>query len=208
MATLSMPSTYQLKSRFQSLLRPLTARLYAAGITANQVTVTTCLLSVALGALLIARPHQLWLFVLLPAWLFVRMALNAVDGMLARDHGQASRLGAVLNEMGDVISDIALYAPFAFVAGSNPWLVAAILLLAMTSEFAGLLGAALGGERGHAGPMGKSDRALVFGIAGLLIGCGAPVADYLNGLWVIMGVLLILTIVNRCRMALGHQGQA
>lgn len=203
-----MPSTYQLKSRFQSLLRPLTRALYAAGITANQVTVVTCLASVLLAALLIAMPWHVWLFLLLPAWLLVRMALNAIDGMLAREHGQASRLGAVLNEMGDVISDIALYAPFAFVAGSNPSWVAAIVVLAVTSEFAGLLGAALGGERSYAGPMGKSDRALVFGIAGLLIGCGAPIASYLNGLWAVMVLLLIITAANRCRAALDHQGRA
>lgn len=203
-----MPSTYQLKSRFQSLLRPLTRALYAAGITANQVTVVTCLVSVLLAALLIAMPWHVWLFLLLPAWLLVRMALNAIDGMLAREHGQASRLGAVLNEMGDVISDIALYAPFAFVAGSNPSWVAAIVVLTVTSEFAGLLGAALGGERSYAGPMGKSDRALVFGIVGLLIGCGAPIAAYFNGLWAVMALLLIITAANRCRAALDHQGRA
>ena len=31
------------------------------------------------------------------------MALNAIDGMLAREHGQKSTLGAYLNELTDVI---------------------------------------------------------------------------------------------------------
>ena len=44
------------------------------------------------------------------------MALNAIDGMLAREYGQKSRLGAYLNELGDVVSDAALYAPFALLA--------------------------------------------------------------------------------------------
>src|SRR5262249_25273306 len=74
-------SVYELKPRFQSLLRPLTARLYAAGVTANQVTVFACVVSVALGALLTARPDPR-LFLLIPAWLFLRMAFNAIDGML------------------------------------------------------------------------------------------------------------------------------
>jgi phosphatidylglycerophosphate synthase len=39
------------------------------------------------------------------------MALNALDGMLARECNQQTRLGAILNETGDVISDIALYFP-------------------------------------------------------------------------------------------------
>lgn len=45
---------------------------------------------------------------------FIRMALNALDGMLARECNQQTRLGAILNETGDVISDIALYLPFYF----------------------------------------------------------------------------------------------
>lgn len=51
---------------------------------------------------------------LLPIVLFIRMALNALDGMLARECNQQTRLGAILNETGDVISDIALYLPFYF----------------------------------------------------------------------------------------------
>ena len=51
------------------------------------------------------------------------MALNALDGMLAREFNQKSRLGAVLNELGDVVSDTALYLPIALVPGVNSALV-------------------------------------------------------------------------------------
>src|SRR5437762_2914779 len=93
---------YELKPGFQGLLRPLVARLAAAGVTANQVTIGAALASVALGVLL-ASLHRGW--ILLPMFLIVRMALNAMDGMLARDYGQQTTLGAVLNEAGDLISD-------------------------------------------------------------------------------------------------------
>ena len=36
--------------------------------------------------------------------LFLRMALNAIDGMLAREFNQKTNLGAYLNELTDVIS--------------------------------------------------------------------------------------------------------
>ena len=39
------------------------------------------------------------------------MALNAIDGMLAREFNQKSRLGGYLNEITDVVSDAALYLP-------------------------------------------------------------------------------------------------
>ena len=55
-----MPSVYDLKPAFQNLLRPVCRVLVRAGMTANQVTVAA-------------------------AVLFARMALNAIDGMMARE---------------------------------------------------------------------------------------------------------------------------
>jgi len=105
-------SIYELKPRFQALLRPLVLRLYQAGVTANQVTITACLISLALGLwLFFAAPVRVGFFALIPLWMFLRMALNAIDGMLAREHGQKSALGALLNELTDVLSDAALYLP-------------------------------------------------------------------------------------------------
>jgi len=45
----SAVSIHLLKPRFQALLRPLVRRLHAAGVTANQVSVAACAVSVALG---------------------------------------------------------------------------------------------------------------------------------------------------------------
>ena len=36
-------------------------------------------------------PERSALFLLVPVWFFVRMAFNALDGMLAREFGQARR---------------------------------------------------------------------------------------------------------------------
>ncbi|HNO61172.1 MAG TPA: CDP-alcohol phosphatidyltransferase family protein, partial [Plasticicumulans sp.] len=92
-----MSSVYALKPRFQAWLRPAVARLAAAGITANQVTLAAAGASMLLGVALYAAPNVPALWLLLPLFLFVRMALNAIDGMLAREHGQQSALGACLN---------------------------------------------------------------------------------------------------------------
>jgi CDP-diacylglycerol---glycerol-3-phosphate 3-phosphatidyltransferase len=191
-------SIYALKPRFQALLRPLVGTLYRAGVTANQVTVAACVVSVMLGAWLAWNADTAW-FVLVPVWLAIRMALNAIDGMLAREFGQASRLGAYLNELGDVVADSALYLPFALLSGSSPWLVWTIVALAIVSEMAGVLALALGGERRYDGPMGKSDRAFVFGAVGLLIGVGVPMTQVFDWLWGAVIALLAVTIVNRVR---------
>lgn len=197
-------SIYGLKPRFQALLRPLTGVLFRLGVTANQVTVAACVVSVALGALLTVMPERAVLFLLVPLWFFLRMAFNAMDGMLAREFGQASALGAYLNELTDVISDTALYVPFAFLPASNPWLVGSVIVLAVISEMAGVLGVTVGAGRRYDGPMGKSDRAFLFGLIGLLAGLGVPLGAALVWIWAGAAALLIVTIVNRVRGGLAE----
>ncbi len=91
------------------------------------------------------------------------MALNAIDGMLAREFNQQSTLGAILNEVGDIISDAALYLAFAFLSGVSPWLVILVVLLSWLTEFCGVIAQTLTGIRNYRGPLGKSDRAFVLG---------------------------------------------
>jgi CDP-diacylglycerol--glycerol-3-phosphate 3-phosphatidyltransferase len=201
---------YALKPRFQDLLRPLVAWLAAIGVTANQVTMAAAIGSVVIAGIVIWGAEHRAIFLLLPLWLFVRMALNAVDGMLAREFGQKSRLGAYLNELGDVVSDAALYAPFAVLAPFGWPSITLIILLAALSELAGVLGPTVGASRRYDGPLGKSDRAFVFGALGTWIGLGLPLPSWLG--WpivLLISLLLVITTINRIRAGLadadGHQ---
>ncbi|WP_431281446.1 alpha/beta fold hydrolase [Humitalea sp. 24SJ18S-53] len=186
-------SLYTLKPRFQALLRPMVQGMANAGITANQVTLAAALGSLLLGWWLAAQGGPSALFLLLPVWLFLRMALNAVDGMLAREHGQKSNLGGYLNELADVVSDAALYAPFALVAPFTPGWVGAVVVLSIVSEFAGVLGP----NRRYDGPLGKSDRAFVFGALGLWVGIVGALPGFAFWLMPLLVLLLIATTINR-----------
>ncbi|QMV63482.1 CDP-alcohol phosphatidyltransferase family protein [Pseudomonas berkeleyensis] len=199
-----MPSIYQLKPAFQNLLRPGVERLYSRGVTANQVTLSAAVVSVLLGVLLAAFSHIAWLFALIPLWMLLRMALNAVDGMLAREFGQQSKLGAYLNELCDVIADSALYLPFALVAGVSPLLVIVVVLLAVISEYAGVLGPMVGASRRYDGPMGKSDRAFCFGVLGAGVATGLLTALWINSLLAVVLALLLYTLYNRVRHGLAE----
>ncbi len=199
-----MTSIYQLKPRFQAVLRPLVGALAAAGLTANQVTVTAAAGSLAIGFLVGLNSAHRPVFLLVAVWLPVRMALNAIDGMLAREFRQKSRLGAYLNELGDVVSDAALYMPFALTAPFGALGIGSVVVLAVISEFAGALGPMIGAGRHYEGPMGKSDRAVVFGALALWLGLGGPLPDWLWLLMPLLAGLLLLTIVNRVRGGLAE----
>jgi CDP-diacylglycerol--glycerol-3-phosphate 3-phosphatidyltransferase len=195
-----VPSIYLLKPGFQAWLRPLVQVLARVGVTANQVTLAACGMCVGFGLLLNLRPQARVPLLLLPVLLFLRMALNAMDGMLAREFDQKSDIGAYLNELGDVVSDAFLYLPLALLPEyDSRWLVA-VIMLAVISEMAGTVAVMTGASRRYDGLMGKSDRALVFGALALWHGPGWSVAPWAAYLFPrLMVLLLAITVIHRVR---------
>ena len=193
-----MATVYDLKPKFQACLRPAAAWLAGAGVTANAVTVAALVLSVAQGAWLALQPGAALPLLLLPVTLFLRMALNAIDGLMAKEHDLASAEGAVLNELSDVIADAALYLPFALIPGVNAPLVVLIVVVGIIAEMAGALGPLIKAPRRYDGPFGKSDRALAFGLLAVLLGVGVT-----PGLWtrIALAVLLALSALTVCNRA-------
>ena len=195
-----MISVYQLKPKFQALLQPLLIKLRKWGFTPNSLTILALLLSLAMGCYSLYGDRQLALL-LLPLCLLLRMALNALDGMMARQFNMQSKTGAVLNEIGDVLSDIVLYYPLYVLFGMDQVWIMWFLLLSVFNEFAGLLGQAMGGARRYDGPMGKSDRALVVGVLSMLFFFNAPINGYLTWIWLVVFCLLIWSTLKRLRNA-------
>lgn len=197
-------SIYDLKPAFQRVLRPICLKLAALGVTANQVTIAALLLSVMTGFSIWLSKGANWSLALVPIVMFVRMALNAIDGMLAREHDMKTDLGAILNELGDVISDTALYLPFAVIAGMSAELIILVVVLAIISEMSGVLAILIGAQRRYDGPMGKSDRAFVFGLIALLLAFDIKTGPWLQVLLAAVVLMLLLTIANRTRKALAE----
>lgn len=201
-----MPSVYDLKPRFQALLRPLLRVPAGLGFTANGLTLLALAGSLCVGGLVgwRAPAEPAWLLAL-PLWLLARMALNALDGMMARELDMKSDLGAVLNEVGDVLSDCGLYLPLALLAPAALWPVVLFTLLAALTELCGLLGQALGGARQYQGPMGKSDRAFVVGALALVTALRPEALASWPWVFGIGAVLAALTCLRRCQAALAER---
>jgi CDP-diacylglycerol--glycerol-3-phosphate 3-phosphatidyltransferase len=196
-----MISVYSVKPRLQAAIRPLVGALARAGVRPNAVTIAAGAGSIAVGAVVgCARGGASLL--LLPAWLLARMILNAMDGMLAREHAMTSPLGAVLNEMGDAVSDLALYLPLAFVHPAAAVAIVAFSIGAVLTEFSGLLGLAVRSARRYDGPMGKSDRALLVGLLALATFVAPGLANAWAWVFAFATVLEAWTCTTRMRRAL------
>lgn len=200
--------SFDSKPFFQQILRPATRVAAAAGVRPNQVTVTTILLSLTVGALVLFRGDDHWPLLLIPCVLLVRVVFNHVDGMLACEHDMKTPVGAILNEIADVVSDAALYLPLAAVPGVPAWLVVAAVVLGLITEMAGLAAIQIGAERREDGPMGKKPRGLVFGGAALALGLGATPGPWLGVALAATIPLLLLTIANRVAHAVKQAARA
>lgn len=192
-----MATIYDLKPAFQNLLRPIVNALAHAGVTPNQITYLALVLSFVAGGALTLTHGATWILLSIPMVMFVRMALNAIDGMLAKEHDMKSDAGAMLNEMSDVLSDAALYLPFSLIEGVSALWVVLFVIMAILTEMAGVLGALIGGVRRYDGPMGKSDRAFVFGILSLTLGLGISPEGWLVWVLILATLMGAWTVIRR-----------
>lgn len=197
-----MISIYQIKPRFQQLLKPILNLLYKNGITANQITISSILLSLLIGIAFWWADSTKILFLALPLGLLIRMALNALDGMMARTYNQQTKKGEALNELGDIVSDVFIFFPLVKFEQANLYLIVGFICLSIINEFSGLLGKVLSGTRRYDGPMGKSDRAFIIGVYGILSFLSVDFNEYSVWIFSILILLLIASTIIRIKKAL------
>ena len=192
-----MISVYQLKPRFQQLLLPILNQLHKQHITANKITIVAIVWSAFIGVLLfMSNSHPIYLL-FVAFGLLVRMALNALDGMMARNFNQQSKLGEVLNELGDVVSDAIIFCGLFSFSYTNSMLVFLFIVLSIMNEFSGVLAKLISGTRRYDGPMGKSDRALLIGLWCLLYFIFPTIGFVFNTVLFVAIILLLISTYKR-----------
>lgn len=197
-----MASIYDLKPKFQQLLWPFLEFLVKRRFTPNVITILALFGSILVGAVIgLTGGEAHWLLVM-PVWLFLRMALNAIDGMMARKYNMGTALGRILNELGDILSDLALYFPLGYVAPESMAAVVLFIIGAVLTEFCGVLGYALAVKRHYEGPMGKSDRAFLVGALTLATAYWGGLKFYWSWVLMIAAILTGWTCFNRVRAIL------
>lgn len=192
-----MISIYELKPKFQQLLMPIVDNLRRMGVTPNQVTVSALMLSIITGVVTALFHDNRWIYLLVPIVMFVRMALNAVDGVMASKYDMKSNLGMLLNELGDVVSDLALYLPFILIVQDYGISVLLFITLSIVSEMSGSLVQVIGSIRRYDGPMGKSDRAFLIGLIAFLIVLNINVIPWIHIILYIASILIVFNTYQR-----------
>ncbi|WP_436896219.1 CDP-alcohol phosphatidyltransferase family protein [Mammaliicoccus sciuri] len=192
-----MISIYEIKPKFQQLLMPIVDWMRKIGMTPNQVTILALLLSIVTGIILSIFHENKWIYILMPIVMFVRMALNAIDGVMAKKYQMKSHLGLLLNELGDVISDLFLFIPFVFITEDYGIGIMLFISLSIISEMAGVTVQVIGSSRRYDGPMGKSDRAFIVGFISFLIFVHLNIIPYLHFVFYVCSILMLINIYNR-----------
>ncbi|MFU1859168.1 CDP-alcohol phosphatidyltransferase family protein [Sphingobacterium sp. NGMCC 1.201703] len=197
-----MISVYKLKPKFQQLLMPVLSFLNRKKVTANQITIGSVLLSLVIAILFWYADRSIVLFLALPIGLLLRMAFNALDGMMARLFNQTSKTGEVLNEVGDIVSDVLIFFPLLKFHPESLYLVVGFIVLSVINEFCGLIGKVIANDRRYDGPMGKSDRALLLGVYGILSLSHISITAFSGYIFAVLCLLLVLSSITRLRKAL------
>lgn len=191
-----LPSLYQIKPAFQRLLSPVLDFCLTHGISANALTALALALSALGGAAILFSDAALWALLLYPPLMLVRMALNALDGLVARRTGTSTRGGMIFNEAADILSDLVMYLPLLIVPTINPSLLIGFVVTGVFAELAGLLRLIRNGQRAYHGPLGKSDRAAAVVVLTVMVSFGTP-PGWLSGALGLFIALHLVTIINR-----------
>jgi len=190
---------YGIKPWFQKQLQPIVKALWHV----HPDVLTWGALGVSLTAAVVlnsAYEQPLLAIVAVPL-LFLRLALNALDGMLAKQTGKARPAGEVINELSDRLSDVAIFLSFAFWPDVKIHLVLLAIIAMLIVSYVGVLGKAVGAEREYGGLLGKAGRMILLMVACVIYAAAPDRRLYDLSIFEIMFVLFIplasITLLQR-----------
>ncbi len=195
---------YLQKGNFQKLVR----RLAGSWMSANMATAFGVVFIVlTAAAFYVGLTVASWRFLLLlaPVFLLFRMAMNALDGMLAREYGTGTVAGEICNETLDIVGDTVCYGILYFVPGFPTLSLVLFILLAWAAEFFGVLGKGMpGGIRRHETFLGgKPDRAVWMGLLSVILYVFPAFLAHSSWYLSIASLFVLLTCIIRVRRTLG-----
>lgn len=96
-----------------------------------------------------------WLLLIAPAFCYLRLWFNMLDGMVALASGKASRRGEILNDLPDRISDVLIFVGVAHCGLCHVIAGYWTAIFALLTAYVGTFGQAVGVQREFSGMMSK-----------------------------------------------------
>ncbi|MEM0906124.1 MAG: CDP-alcohol phosphatidyltransferase family protein [Pseudomonadota bacterium] len=189
-----------IKARSSAFANVLARKLADIGCTPDQISMASVGFAALAGAAFLLAPivgPPLYLVAAISCPL--RLLANLLDGMVAVEHGKASPVGPLFNEVPDRVADVLILASMGigagwvvdggFVAALAPLLGWCAAVLALMTAYIRELGRALGNSADFCGPFAKQQRMWVVSGAAFLaavLGGLAPI--------ILFSALLLLTL--------------
>ncbi|WP_167502290.1 CDP-alcohol phosphatidyltransferase family protein [Streptomyces malaysiensis] len=199
-----MNGLYALKPWFARRLTLLRRKLIRSGVSPNVVTFAGMLCAGAAAASFALLPAP-WAVVPVVVFLTARLACANLDGSIARETGKQTRLGSLLNEIGDRVADLLVI--LGFLPHISPSLVLGALLASSAPSWISIAGAAAGVRRINGGPMGKTERCLVVAVAAAS-GWYVPAAVVIVVGSALTAGVRLFQVVALCNSRAGESGHA
>jgi phosphatidylglycerophosphate synthase len=175
MSPLSTPANRRpIKARSAPWVQAVAHGLVAAGITPNQVSVASVLVSVIGAAAFILETKNSaggLLFVLAAVCIQIRLLGNLLDGLIAIEGGRQTKIGELYNEIPDRVADVALLAAAGYASNHGEWGAAlgwSASVLAVATAYIRAVGARRGQPEDFCGPQAKPHRMFLLTVACLL----------------------------------------
>ena len=152
-----------IRARSSALAQRAAARLVAADISPNQISVASVFFAAA-GTLCLLYVPAPFGPIFCAIGIQGRLICNLLDGMVAVEGGRKSALGNLYNEFPDRVADSMLIVALGY-AADFPWLGWFGALAAALTAYVRVFGGSLGMTQDFRGPMAKQHRMAVMTIA-------------------------------------------
>lgn len=153
-----------LKSRDWRLFHWLAARLAAAGVAPNAISLSSIAFGAVAGLAFAATAKFDSDILRRISWIVgaiavqLRLCANLLDGLVAVEGGQGTPVGELYNEVPDRAADAAILLGIGYAHGGSPMLGAIASIVALFVAYVRALGASTGVGQVFLGPMAKPQR--------------------------------------------------
>ena len=162
---------------FRKTAQGMTRVCVRAGISPNAVSLFSIVAASAAAVCFWQASNVPLLLWIAPAFCYVRLYCNMLDGMVALEGGTASPRGEIFNDFPDRVSDVLIFVGVAFCGLVTPSLGLLGAVAAVFVAYTGVLGQAVGVQREFSGIMSKQWRMMALH-AGAWVQAGALAAKW------------------------------